>query len=120
MKHPLEDPLKKNPFTTPDGYFDRLDETIRQRIARETRPVLWQRHAFRLATVAAGIALVAWFLIPAAEPQTAEEILARISTEEISRYLEVHDALAGEDVLLPAEDETISTDILYSDTILQF
>lgn len=120
MKHPLEDPLKNNPFTAPEGYFDRLDETIRQRITEKTLPVLWKRNVLRLASVAAGLALIAWFLMPAAQPQTAEEILAQISEEEITLYLEVHDALAGEDVLLPAGDETMPNDILFYDTILQF
>ena len=117
MKHPNTEHLKQDPFQTPEGYFEQLDGRIRQRIsvAEPTHP--WYHAALRLTPMAVGVLLIGWFLIPSPAPDTAEEILAEISDEEIALYLEIHDALGAEDVLLPAEEETLNSNLLKTDTL---
>ena len=117
MKHPNTDHLKQDPFQTPEGYFEQLDGRIRRRISDAEPTYPWYRTAFRLAPVAIGLLLIGWLIIPSPTPDTAEEILAELSDEDIALYLEVHDALGAEDVLLPAEEETLITDVLSTDTL---
>ena len=117
MKNPNTDHLKQDPFQTPEGYFEQLDDRIRKRISFAELAHPWYQTALRLAPLAVGVLLIGWFLIPSPAPVTAEEILAEISDEEIALYLEVHEALGAEDVLLPAEEETLITNALSTDTL---
>lgn len=116
MKNSQEERLKHNPFTAPEGYFEQLDEKIRQRISAS--PTIRRTHTtFQLASLVAGLILMIWLLMPAPKSSTAEEILSQINEEDIALYLEVHDALAQEDILSPAEEESALREGLQTDSL---
>jgi hypothetical protein len=94
----LEDIPKKEIFTAPDGYFDKLPGVIQARVVKQnrfTRPV-W-RYSLRYALpavifVAAGIL---WYT----RETSAQDMLAGIATEELVSYLEESEGLSTEELL---------------------
>ncbi|MDR0815439.1 MAG: hypothetical protein LBN37_06785 [Bacteroidales bacterium] len=49
---------KGNPFTTPEGYFDNLTNSVMSRIEKEGKPVFRMSHYFRYVAAASCIAFV--------------------------------------------------------------
>ena len=87
----LEDIPKKSIFETPEGYFDQLPNIIQSRIA-EKETVTSSLFSFKLVVryafpiLAIGIALFFIFRqnVPLGNP---DELLASVSSEELSYYL---------------------------------
>jgi hypothetical protein len=92
------DQLKKgDPLKAPDGYFDDLEDRVRERISL-TQPAktrLFTPALIRIAyAVAASISVIAICLslyINNVDEQTPQQLLASVSAEELENYLEHED-----------------------------
>lgn len=116
----LEDIPKNNPFSVPDGYFDKLPGMIQARIEAGTvrKEVPYLRYALQYAMPVITLIIVAIiYLTPKAN--TYNDILASVSTEQLAVYLSDSD-LTTDDILDSAElDEesadAIETDVYFND-----
>ena len=101
----LEDIPKKDIFTVPEGYFDKLPGVIQARVATPARrlewlPALsWKVALPAMAVVAAGI----FWLTGPAEPGDAESILASVETHDLVAYLSESEDVSLDDVLESVE-----------------
>jgi hypothetical protein len=99
----LEDIPKKQVFTVPEGYFERLPNKIQARISQpeEKQPffIFSLKYAFPVVVLmAAGIF---WYSQRTA-PQDAESMLASVQTEALIAYLDESE-LSTEDILEDVE-----------------
>lgn len=95
----LEDIQKNNPFSVPDGYFDKLPGVIQARIegTAKKQPVPYFRYALQYAMPVIALIIVAViYLTPKTE--NYNDILASVSTEQLAAYLEDSE-LTTEDIL---------------------
>ena len=88
MKYKLEDIDKKEVFKVPEGYFEDLPMKIQQRIndGQKTKKSVIPAWSLAFATVI--LLLVTFVFILPNGDQSAEELLAEISQEEIVAYLD--------------------------------
>ena len=114
---------RKNIYTVPEGYFDKLEASIHARTAKKESPVfiLLKTPAFRLATASA--CLVAGFMLwPATEQVSAEELLSEVSDDQLLRYIEENTLPESDDILTYIDyslEETNSLDLTQTkDSIL--
>lgn len=89
---PPEHPLRQQPFTVPDGYFDQLPTRVQARVTRRTKPAFsiswsWQRTAASLAG-ASLIAVLIWQTLPQRQESLGNEPLMGVSDEVITAYLD--------------------------------
>ena len=96
----LEDIPKKDIFNVPEGYFDKLPNTIQARIASQKSALNWSSPwmvtlKYAVPVVVLIVAGILWFGKPA---QDAESILASIQTEDLVAYLDDSE-LTTDDVL---------------------
>ncbi|HEY9007175.1 hypothetical protein [Ohtaekwangia sp.] len=100
----LEDLPKKEIFTVPDGYFDKLPGIIQARVAKgqSARPAMRYTLQYAIPVVAL-IAVGIFWIITISTPTTPEEMLAEIHTTDLVAYL---------------DDADISTDELIDHTVL--
>ena len=89
---PPEHPLRQQPFTVPDGYFDQLPSRVQARVTRRTKPAFsiswsWQRTAASLAG-ASLIAVLVWQTLPQRQESLGSEALTGVSNEVIAAYLD--------------------------------
>ena len=89
---PPEHPLRQHFFVAPDGYFDGLPTRIQARVNRKSKPAFtiswsWQRTAASLAG-ASLIAVLVWKTLPQRQESLGNEVLAGVSNEAISTYLD--------------------------------
>ena len=87
---PPEHPMRQAPFTTPAGYFDTLPTRIQARAVRKPKPIIswsWGRTAASLAG-AGLIALLVWQTLPQRQESLGNEVLAGISDDVITAYLD--------------------------------
>lgn len=89
---PPEHPLRQQPFTVPDGYFDQLPSRVQARVARRPKPAFsvswsWQRTAASLAG-ASLIAVLIWQTLPQRQESLGGEPLTGVSDEVIAAYLD--------------------------------
>ena len=89
---PPEHPLRQQPFTVPDGYFDDLPSRVQARVAQRSKPAFsiswsWQRTAASLAG-ASLIAVLIWQTLPQRQGSLGSEALAGVSNETILAYLD--------------------------------
>jgi len=89
---PPEHPLRQQPFTAPDGYFDSLPSRVQARVAQRSRPAFsiswsWQRTAVSLAG-ASLIAVLIWQTLPQRQEALPNDALAGLSNETIFAYLD--------------------------------
>ncbi len=93
---------KRNLFTVPEGYFDRLEEEIRQRTSTPAQKTVWVEPAvFKFAGVAALIAFAAYLFLPEPPPSSPEDLLTSVTTEHLEAYLAENSSPEAEDILLP-------------------
>lgn len=109
----VEDLERKDIFTAPEGYFDKLPGRIQERIALQEREA--ERPVYRLVPkkvfyIAASVAvfLIATILI-LREPEetTPENVLAEVSTEAMIEYLEMSDMSVTEITFAEEEQQQI-------------
>jgi hypothetical protein len=89
---PPEHPLRQQPFTVPDGYFDQLPTRVQARMMRRSKPAFsiswsWQRTAASLAG-ASLIAVLIWQTLPQRQESLGSEALTGVSPEVIAAYLD--------------------------------
>lgn len=122
----LEDIPKNNPFSVPDGYFDKLPGVIQARIAegsaqKQVRPYF--QYALRFALPLAAIIIVAIFYFTPSTLDNYTEILATVDTEQLAAYLEESDITVDE--VLDAADldeesvEAIEAEVYFNDIDLE-
>lgn len=95
----LEDIPKKQLFEVPEGYFDHLPGLIQVRVSKQEEQSAWQPYLgyglkFAIPTLAIGV--VALFLWNGPTPQSAEEVLASINSEQLVAYLQETDLNADD------------------------
>lgn len=88
----LDDLKKDLPFSTPEGYFDKLPQIIQSRITADPirKPVIgwsWQRSAALVSAMAIILVLV-WVTVPERQGSLGQEPLSDISNATIIDYLE--------------------------------
>jgi len=91
----LDDLKRETPFTVPEGYFDKLPQTIQSRIPAEPvrKPLVswsWQR-SVGLAAASALILVLVWVTVPERQGSLGQEPLSGISNASIISYLEDQD-----------------------------
>lgn len=89
---PPEHPLRQQPFTVPDGYFDQLPTRVQARVTRRPKPAFsiswsWQRTAASLAG-ASLIAVLIWQTLPQRQESLGSEVLTGVSDEVVAAYLD--------------------------------
>lgn len=95
----LEDIPKNNPFSVPDGYFDKLPGVIQARIegTAKKQSVPYFRYALQYAMPVIVLIIVAVvYLTP--KNENYNDILSSVSTEQLAAYLEDSD-LTTDDIL---------------------
>ncbi len=110
----LEDIPKNNPFSVPDGYFDKLPGIIQARISasapeKQARPYF--RYALQYALPVIGIIIVAMIYLTPKESENYNDILATVSTEQLAAYLADSD-ITTEDILESGELDDESADAI--------
>lgn len=119
----LEDIPKKNVFKEPEGYFDKLPGVIQSRIAEKApQPFFYTSWGvvlkYALPAFIAGIALL-FILRSNNSINNPEELLASVSSEELTYYL-VESDLSTEELLdiadLDGEDiDALNESVFYQD-----
>lgn len=112
----LEDIPKNNPFSVPDGYFERLPGVIQSRIAegtsekeKQARPYF--RYALQYALPVITLIIVAVIYLTPKETENYNDILATVSTEQLAAYLADSD-ITTDDILESAELDEESADAI--------
>jgi len=105
----LEDIPKKEIFTVPEGYFEKLPGVIQSRVAagkRDHKPAF--RFAFQYGVPALALIFIAlWYFRSEPLNNSAESILASLETEDLIAYLNETDITTDElleQVILNEED----------------
>ena len=104
----LEDIPKNNPFSVPDGYFEKLPGVIQARIeaGKVRKPVPYVRYAFQYAMPVVALIIVAViYLGPKSGGNNYDDILSSVSTEQLAAYLADSDLTTDEIVDAGALDE---------------
>jgi hypothetical protein len=86
----LEDLPKKEIFTVPDGYFEKLPGVIQARVAapsKAARPVLRYTLQYALPVVVLLAAGIFWFAPATTSSTQAETLLADVNTEDLIAFL---------------------------------
>jgi hypothetical protein len=117
---PPEHPLRQQPFTVPDGYFDQFPSRIQARVTRKPKPAFsiswsWQRTAASLAG-ASLIAILVWQTLPQRQESLGNEALTGVSDEVIAAYLDEQ----GVDPYALADTQQIHTSLGSDTTAIQF
>jgi hypothetical protein len=87
----LEEISKNHPFTTPDGYFDKLPGIVQARVSKEseaTEHKPYFRYALQYALPVVLIIVAATFYFRPSTTERTENLLASVSAEELATYLE--------------------------------
>jgi len=101
----LEDIPKKEIFTVPEGYFDKLPGVIQARVASpEHRRAFLPSFSWKVALPAAMVvaAGIFWLTNPV-EPVNVESILASVETHDLVAYLNDSEDVSLDDVLESVE-----------------
>ncbi|MBL7856548.1 MAG: hypothetical protein JNM57_02575 [Cyclobacteriaceae bacterium] len=96
----LEEIPKKEIFTVPEGYFDKLPGIIQSRITDNSkrkmeRPAFFYALRYAVAVVLLFIVAVVWFSRNQ-DPADAESLLSSIQTEDLIAYLNDEDVSTDE------------------------
>ncbi|MEJ0057885.1 MAG: hypothetical protein WDN75_20910 [Bacteroidota bacterium] len=98
----LEDIPKKDFFSAPEGYFDRLPEVVQSRVAESKREPAWVpyfRNSLKYALPVIVIGVASFFYFNKTEAPSTEEVLASIDSGQLIAYLEDNDEVSSEDLL---------------------
>jgi hypothetical protein len=122
----LEDIPKNNPFSVPDGYFDRLPRMIQARVAKgaaekQARPYF--RYALQYALPVVALIIVSVIYLTPKESENYNDILASVSTEQLAAYLSDSD-ITTDDILESGEldeesAEAIEAEVYFNDIDLE-
>lgn len=122
----LEDIPKNNPFSVPDGYFERLPGVIQSRIAegnaeKQTRPYF--RYALGFALPLVVLIIVAVLYLTPKGNENYNDILSTVSNEQLAAYLADSD-ITTDDILESSEldeegAEAIEAEVYFNDIDLE-
>lgn len=121
----LEDIPKNNPFSVPDGYFEKLPGVIQARVAegtqKQSRPFF--QYALRVALPVVALVIVAVVYFMPSTRENYNDILASVDTEQLTAYLEESD-LTVDELLDEAEldeesIEAIEAEVYFNDIDLE-
>jgi hypothetical protein len=117
---PPEHPLRQQPFTVPDGYFDQLPSRVQARVTRKPKPAFsvswsWQRTAASLAG-ASLIAILVWQTLPQRQESLGNDALVGVSDDVIAAYLDDQ----GVDPYELADSQQIHSSLGSDTTAIQF
>lgn len=87
MKYKLDDIDKKVTFHVPDGYFEELPLRIQKRMEVESQP-LRSIPSWSLALASCVVIVIASLIIFGRSENSAEELLAEISEQDLVAYLD--------------------------------
>lgn len=80
---------KQLPFKSPDGYFDQLENKIQAEISarrsKQNPSIYWK---WSLVPAVAMLIFISFYLIENSENQSADQLIAELSTNDIINYLE--------------------------------
>ena len=102
---------RRNIFIVPDNYFDSMESEIRKKINKPEKSTydFFFSTRFRLAMFASVVVFVImFFLLPNETPADPDALLAWVSDEELSRYLEENTLPESDDILFFNEYHFIS------------
>lgn len=88
MKYKLNDIDKKQPFKTPEGYFEDLPLKIQTRIQKKEKHTSVRLPSWKFALAASILVLVVTYFIADQKPLSAEMMLAEVSQDELIAYLD--------------------------------
>ncbi len=89
MKYKLDDIDKKTDFKVPEGYFEDLPMRIQKRIEEEqTAKSTFKLPVWSFAMAASVALIVTFFFVFSGNENTAEQLLAEISEEDLIAYLD--------------------------------
>lgn len=114
-------PLRQDPFSAPDGYFDTLPMQIQARVQAPkpasafTMSWSWQRSVASLAGATLVAALV-WVTLPERQETLGKETLSSVSNEAIASYLDEQGIDANE----LAEQSQLQSSFGSDSTMLQY
>lgn len=95
----LEDIPKKEIFSVPEGYFDKLPGVIQSRVAKKQEDVVpAYRLALRYALPVVALIAVAVFWLNRPKEVSAENLLASVETADLIAYLNDSD-ISTEEIL---------------------
>jgi len=95
----LEDIPKKEIFSVPEGYFDKLPGVIQSRVAQKERHLIpVNRLVLRYALPVVALIVVAVFWLNRPTEISAENILASVETQDLIAYLNESD-ISTEEIL---------------------
>jgi hypothetical protein len=121
----LEDIPKNNPFSVPDGYFDKLPGVIQARIAEgaEKQALPYFRYALQYALPVIALIIVAVLYFTPKETESYNDILATVSTEQLAAYL-ADSEITTDDILESGEldeesAEAIEAEVYFNDIDLE-
>ncbi|RIV21412.1 hypothetical protein DYU11_18575 [Fibrisoma montanum] len=114
-----EHPLRQQPFSVPEGYFDALPSRVQARVTRK-KPGFsiswsWQRTAATLAG-ASLIAVLVWQTLPQRQESLGADTLEGVSDSAIASYLEEQ----GVNPYELAEQQDIQSSFGTDSTIIQY
>jgi hypothetical protein len=109
----LEDIPKNNPFSVPDGYFEKLPGMIQARIegTAKKQATPYFRYALQYALPVIALIIVAVLYLTPKTTDTYDDMLAAVSTEELAAYLADSDVTTDE-ILESAELDEESADAI--------
>lgn len=98
---------KRNIFIVPEGYFEKMEHSVRERVQNKESaaipPFSWTRLA--PVGVAAAILLIGLFIRPTGNSSgTPEEILADVSEEQLTLYLSMNESPGTESITISSEN----------------
>lgn len=109
----LEDIPKNNPFSVPDGYFEKLPGVIQARIegTAKKQAIPYFRYALQYAMPVIVLIIVAVLYLTPKTIKSYDDMLAAVSTEELAAYLADSDVTTDE-ILESAELDEESADAI--------
>lgn len=119
----LDDINKKNIYTVPDKYFDKLPTKIQARVSKEASPP-WFSLDWKLLYKVAAPALVIIVMVfyfggfNQQERASAEELLAGVGTEDMIAYLEYTD-ISTDELIESIDFSDIELDFYQDGPIMQ-
>ena len=113
---------KKNIYSVPDAYFDQLPNRIQSRVLKR-KSVFgfgfdWS-HVWKIATPAIAVILIVLYFGPqlTRQTQSAEQILAQVSSEDLIAYLQTTD-ITEEEIVELVDFSDIDLDYYENGTII--
>lgn len=106
-------PLRQQPFTVPEGYFDTLPSRVQAEAVRRSRRFTiswsWQRSAATLAGAGLVAALV-WLTYPQKQDALGPDTLSEVSDKAIVEYLRDQDPMELELAGITTAEQTTPAD----------